>query len=54
MQTAAVKRVVKEIRLPELNHDKAGMVNMANGGPHTNGGEWCIMLGDRSYLDGVS
>ncbi len=41
-----------EIRLPELNHDKAGMVNMANGGPHTNGGEWCIMLGDRSYLNG--
>jgi cyclophilin family peptidyl-prolyl cis-trans isomerase len=41
-----------EIRLPELNHDKAGMVNMANGGPHTNGSEWCIMLGDRSYLNG--
>ena len=41
-----------EIRLPELNHDRAGMVNMANDGPHTNGSEWCIMLGDRSYLDG--
>ena len=28
------------------------MVNMANGGPHTNGSQWCVMLGDRSYLDG--
>lgn len=41
-----------EIRLPELNHDSAGMVNMANSGPHTNESQWCIMLGDRSYLDG--
>jgi cyclophilin family peptidyl-prolyl cis-trans isomerase len=41
-----------EIRLPELNHGRAGMVNMANSGPHTNGSQWCIMLGDRSYLDG--
>ena len=41
-----------EIRLPELNHDKAGMLNMANGGPHTNGSQWCITLGDRSYLNG--
>jgi cyclophilin family peptidyl-prolyl cis-trans isomerase len=41
-----------EIRLPELNHGRPGMVNMANDGPHTNGSEWCIMLGDRSYLDG--
>jgi len=37
---------------PELNHDQAGMVNMANKGPHTNGSQWCIMLGNRSYLDG--
>jgi peptidylprolyl isomerase len=28
------------------------MVNMANSGPHTNGSQWCITLGDRSYLDG--
>ncbi|MHB8053746.1 MAG: peptidylprolyl isomerase [Candidatus Aminicenantales bacterium] len=35
-----------------LSHGKLGMVNMANGGPHTNGSEWCVMLGDRSYLDG--
>jgi cyclophilin family peptidyl-prolyl cis-trans isomerase len=41
-----------EIRLPELNHNRAGMVNMGNDGPNTNGSEWCIMLGDRSYLDG--
>ncbi len=41
-----------EIHLPDLNHDQAGMVNMANSGPHTNGSQWCIMLGDRSYLDG--
>lgn len=41
-----------EIRLPELSHGKAGMVQMANGAPHTNGSQWCITLGDRSYLDG--
>jgi peptidylprolyl isomerase len=41
-----------EIVLPGLNHGRAGMVNMANGGPHTNGSQWCITLGDRSYLDG--
>jgi cyclophilin family peptidyl-prolyl cis-trans isomerase len=41
-----------EIRLPELNHDRAGMLNMANSGPHTNGSQWCIMLGNRSYLNG--
>lgn len=38
--------------VPGLSHGRAGMVNMANGGPHTNGSQWCIMLGDRSYLDG--
>jgi peptidylprolyl isomerase len=41
-----------EIVLPGLNHGQAGMVNMANGGPHTNASQWCITLGDRSYLDG--
>lgn len=41
-----------EINLPELNHGRAGMVTMANGGPHTNSSHWCITLGDRSYLDG--
>jgi peptidylprolyl isomerase len=41
-----------EIVLPDLDHGRAGMVNMANGGPHTNSSQWCITLGDRSYLDG--
>ncbi len=38
--------------VPGLTHGKAGMVNMANGGPHTNASQWCVTLGDRSYLDG--
>ena len=37
---------------PSLNHDKEGMVGMANGGPHTNGSQWYITLADRSYLNG--
>ena len=37
---------------PSLNHDKAGMVGVANAGPHTNGSQWYITLGDRSYLNG--
>jgi cyclophilin family peptidyl-prolyl cis-trans isomerase len=41
-----------EIVLPDLNHDRAGMLGMANGGPHTNGSQWYITLADRSYLDG--
>lgn len=36
----------------ELSHDHAGALNMANGGPHTNASQFCITLGDRSYLDG--
>lgn len=35
-----------------LSHNKAGMLGMANGGPHTNGSQFYITLGDRSYLDG--
>jgi cyclophilin family peptidyl-prolyl cis-trans isomerase len=38
--------------VPGLTHGRAGMVNMANGGPHTNASQWCVTLGDRSYLDG--
>jgi cyclophilin family peptidyl-prolyl cis-trans isomerase len=35
-----------------MSHNKAGMVGMANGGPHTNTCQYYITLGDRSYLDG--
>lgn len=35
-----------------LNHSRAGVLNMANAGPHTNSSQFCFMLGDRSYLDG--
>jgi len=37
---------------PGLSHDKAGMVGMVNGGPHTGKSQFYITLGDRSYLDG--
>jgi cyclophilin family peptidyl-prolyl cis-trans isomerase len=36
----------------KLSHNHAGALNMANGGPNTNASQFCIMLGDRSYLDG--
>lgn len=36
----------------ELSHGRAGMLNMANSGPHTNSGQFTVTLGDRSYLDG--
>ncbi len=36
----------------KLCHNKAGMLGMANSGPHTNGSQFYITLGDRSYLDG--
>ncbi|MCL4549626.1 MAG: peptidylprolyl isomerase [Bacteroidetes bacterium] len=35
-----------------LSHNKAGMLGMANAGPNTNGSQFYITLGDRSYLDG--
>ncbi len=35
-----------------LSHNHAGALNMANGGPNTNAAQFCIMLGDRGYLDG--
>ena len=37
---------------PGLSHNRAGVLGMANGGPHTNGSQFYITLGDRSYLDG--
>ncbi|HEV3199849.1 MAG TPA: peptidylprolyl isomerase [Bryobacteraceae bacterium] len=36
----------------KLSHNHAGALNMANGGPNTNAAQFCITLGDRSYLDG--
>ena len=38
--------------VPALSHGKAGMLGMANGGPHTNTCQFYVTLGDRSYLDG--
>ncbi len=35
-----------------LGHGRAGMLGMANSGPHTNTSQFYITLGDRSYLDG--
>jgi len=35
-----------------LSHNKAGMLGMANAGPNTNGSQFYVTLGDRSYLDG--
>jgi len=37
---------------PDLRHNSAGMLGMANGGPHTNSSQFYITLSDRSYLDG--
>jgi peptidylprolyl isomerase len=37
---------------PKLSHNKAGVLGVANGGPHTNGSQFYITLSDRSYLDG--
>jgi cyclophilin family peptidyl-prolyl cis-trans isomerase len=36
----------------KLSHDHAGALNMANSGPNTNSSQFCVTLGDRSYLDG--
>ena len=36
----------------ELSHDRAGILTMANSGPHTNAAQFSVTLGDRSYLDG--
>lgn len=35
-----------------LSHDHAGAFGVANAGPHTNGAQFYVTLGDRSYLDG--
>jgi cyclophilin family peptidyl-prolyl cis-trans isomerase len=38
--------------ITNLSHNRAGMIGMANAGPHTNTCEYYITLADRSYLDG--
>ncbi len=37
----------------ELDHGRAGVLGVANNGPHTNGSQFYITLDDRSYLDPI-
>ena len=37
--------------VPGLRHDRAGVVQMANGGPDSNGSQWCFMLNETHRLN---